>query len=142
MKWQCFRKLTMFVAPTICYLATQAVNVQALPISKSEPPILLQAPPNNCKDIDECRTLGSIIWSCLATVFACTWIAIHMNIPGPDDGRLKIALRKLGVMVLAVIAPEAVVAWAMRQWVVARRISKGTSFCLLWNLVTHVPQRT
>ena len=65
-----------------------------------------------------------------------------MNIPGPDDGRLKIAFRKLGVMVLAVIAPEFVVLWAMRQWFVARRISKGTSCCLLWNLVTHVLQRT
>jgi hypothetical protein len=52
-----------------------------------------------------------------------------MNIPAQKEKWYTIALRKAGVMVLAMIAPELVV-WAMRQWLVSRRIAKGTS-CFL-----------
>jgi hypothetical protein len=111
-------------ATLIVYCIAQAITALALPISV--PAIVTRrAPPNNCNDINECRTLWDIIWSCLATIFACTWIAVHLNIPGPDESSLRIATRKLGIMVLAIIAPELVVVWAMRQWLVARRIAKG-----------------
>jgi hypothetical protein len=29
--------------------------------------------------------LDNRVWSWLATVFACTWVAVHPNLPGPRD---------------------------------------------------------
>ena len=114
----------------VFYLVSQVV--QALPISESnfESIIARAAPPNNCNDLHNCRTIWNIIWSCLATIFACTWLALHLNIPAINEGWFMITLRKAGIMILAVIAPEIVVVWAMRQWLVARRIAISASGCL------------
>ncbi|TDL15008.1 hypothetical protein BD410DRAFT_684291, partial [Rickenella mellea] len=70
-----------------------------------------------------CRTTWSIIWSCLVTVFSCTWVAIHPNIPAPYETAFEINLRRAGIMLMAVIAPELVILWAMRQWLVARKLA-------------------
>jgi hypothetical protein len=78
-----------------------------------------------CDDIRECRTLWNIIWSCTATIFACTYVALHLNVPGPKESYLKKLSRKTGIMLLAVIAPELIVSWAMRQWILAQRIKNS-----------------
>jgi hypothetical protein len=52
-------------------------------------------------------------------MFACTWLALHLNILGPDKGWVLIALHKAGIMLLAVMVLEVVVVWAVRQWFVA-----------------------
>jgi hypothetical protein len=62
-----------------------------------------------------------------------------MNIPGQGEGPLLAVLRKVGVMGLAVIAPEVVIAWAMRQWLVARRIANGVFSFLLQRVIVYVP---
>ena len=49
---------------------------------------------------------------------------MHPNIPGPYETKLKIALRRVELMLMALMAPEFVVTWAMRQWIVARRLAK------------------
>ncbi|KAG2353828.1 hypothetical protein BDR07DRAFT_1465403 [Suillus spraguei] len=50
--------------------------------------------------------------------------AIHPNIPSPKDSPLRILWRRLGIMIMALIAPELIVTWAMRQWFSARRVTK------------------
>jgi hypothetical protein len=117
----------MLVAFTVYALTQQ--SVQALPIAE---PVISphSSSPDECNDLQECQTIWNIIWSCLATIFACTWVALHMNIPGQKEKWHTIALCKAGVMVLAMIMPELVVVWAMWQWLVSRRIAKGTS-CFL-----------
>jgi hypothetical protein len=62
------------------------------------------------------RTLWNIIWSCAATLFACTWTAIHPNIPGVDEGKLAIISRRLLIMVMVLVVPELIIAWAARQY--------------------------
>ena len=57
------------------------------------------------------------------TIFSCTWLAIHPNIPGPDEKWHRIALRHLQIMIMAVLAPEVVILWAMRQWDFARKLA-------------------
>ena len=47
-----------------------------------------------------------------------------MNVPYPDEKWYTIALRRGGLMIMAVIAPELVVMWAMRQLLVAREVEK------------------
>ncbi|KAJ7727108.1 hypothetical protein B0H16DRAFT_1779838 [Mycena metata] len=63
--------------------------------------------------VNSCRSLFDIVWGCLATMFACTWL-----------GWFSLLLRKLRMMLLMIIAPEIVVAFAARQFVSARGISK------------------
>ncbi|KAJ6565630.1 hypothetical protein DFH09DRAFT_1278646 [Mycena vulgaris] len=59
----------------------------------------------SCDDIDS-RRLCNIIWGCLTTIFACTWVSIHPNVPPPNQGWLVLLRRRLGMMLVAVIAPE------------------------------------
>ncbi|KAG2357371.1 hypothetical protein BDR07DRAFT_1297916 [Suillus spraguei] len=66
------------------------------------------------------RTLWEIIWSCAATLFACTWTAIHQNVPGMDERKFTIISRRLGIMMMALIAPELMITWATAQFLSAR----------------------
>ena len=52
------------------------------------------------------RGTWSILWSCLATIFICTWSALHLAVP-KRHGRWYLVFRKLGAMLLAAVAPEA-----------------------------------
>ncbi|KAG2360334.1 hypothetical protein BDR07DRAFT_1378087 [Suillus spraguei] len=70
------------------------------------------------------RTLWSIISSSVLTLFACTYSAIHPNIPSPKDSPGGILLRRLGIMIMALIAPELIITWAMRQWLSARQVTR------------------
>ncbi len=70
----------------------------------------------------EFRTLGSIIWSCLLTVFACTWTAIHPNLPGPDEGKLRILWTRIKLVLIALVAPEYILLWATVQRTAAKKI--------------------
>ncbi|KAG1730934.1 uncharacterized protein EDB91DRAFT_1085229 [Suillus paluster] len=69
------------------------------------------------------RSLWDIIWSCAATIFACTWTAIHPNIPGMDEKKAAVISRRLFSMVVALIAPELVITWAAQQFFSARRVA-------------------
>ncbi|KAF5317995.1 hypothetical protein D9619_012265 [Psilocybe cf. subviscida] len=66
------------------------------------------------------RSVTDIIWSCLATVFACTWVSVHPNIPHPDATDWYIRRERALLMLCGLIAPELIVLWALRQWMGAR----------------------
>ena len=70
------------------------------------------------------RTIWDILWSCLATIFACSWVSIHPNIPASNESSLRIFLRRLELMFWAVVSPEMIITWALRQWSGARRLEK------------------
>lgn len=79
------------------------------------------------------RSEWNIIWSCFATIFACSWVAIHPNIPAPSDSSIQIFVRRLALMGCMLIVPELVIVWAIREWFAAREIAekyKGMSFLL------------
>lgn len=71
------------------------------------------------------RTLWSVIWSCAATLFACTWTAIHPNIPGMDEGKVIVFCRRLCIMIMALVAPELMITWAANQFLSARDTAKA-----------------
>ncbi|KAJ7860428.1 hypothetical protein B0H14DRAFT_3446095 [Mycena olivaceomarginata] len=80
---------------------------------------------DTCDDINNCRRLFDVIWGCLATIFACTWVSVHPNVPPPGQSWLALLWRRLKMMLIAFIAPELMVGFAGRQFYVARRLSKG-----------------
>ncbi|KAJ4474384.1 hypothetical protein J3R30DRAFT_3508426 [Lentinula aciculospora] len=79
---------------------------------------------DSCDDINHCRTLLQILWSCISVLISCTWVSVHPNLPGPEESPRSILGRKIGLMLMTLIAPEIMVLWASRQWFVARKLSE------------------
>ncbi|KAK0432188.1 hypothetical protein EV421DRAFT_2040825 [Armillaria borealis] len=74
------------------------------------------------------RTLLSIIWSCLATIFACTWLAVHPNVPGRNittKGGISCGIERAKIMAITILVPEIIVAWAAEQFIVAWKLCHG-----------------
>ncbi|KAJ7151308.1 hypothetical protein C8R43DRAFT_485640 [Mycena crocata] len=90
----------------------------------SGPQLDSRALTQSCDDINECRKLSDIIWGCLATIFACTWVSVHPNVPPPNQSRLALFWRRLKLMLIAIIAPELMVGFAARQFFTARSFAK------------------
>jgi hypothetical protein len=89
----------------------------------------------DCSNAPNQRSLFNIIWGCLVTVFACTWISVHPNVPSLSDSYLTIMRRRIRIMINALIVPEGVMYWAMRQWLGSRKLArryKGQSSHILW----------
>ncbi|KAJ6565526.1 hypothetical protein DFH09DRAFT_875239, partial [Mycena vulgaris] len=70
---------------------------------------------DSCDDINNCRRLFDIVWGCLTTIFACTWVSVHPNVPPPNQSWLALLWRRLQMMFIVVIAPELMVAFPARQ---------------------------
>jgi hypothetical protein len=71
-----------------------------------------------------------ILWSCLSTVFLCTWTVQHLSVPTQAHPRttkqkfrkaLDAFARRSKYMLLTAIVPEWPVAQAILEWVLARR---------------------
>ncbi|KIM28849.1 hypothetical protein M408DRAFT_39683, partial [Serendipita vermifera MAFF 305830] len=78
------------------------------------------------------RTLANIIWSCLSTIFLCTWVAVHPNVhfrpEKQNQGWFEKWLRdpfhelvtyKLPLFIWALLVPEYILSWAVRQYLQA-----------------------
>ncbi|KAJ3475083.1 hypothetical protein NLI96_g12071 [Meripilus lineatus] len=78
-----------------------------------------------CDDIDlnSRRTRINIAVSCISTIFLCTWVAFHPNIPAPGELKWKVIRRKIGCMIGGILAPEIYVLLAARQFIAARYIA-------------------
>lgn len=109
-----------------------------------------------CNDIENCRTRWDIIWSCLTTVFLCTWVAVHPNIPEPVDNKelglwqrardwsRRFIRERVLLFVVALLVPDYMLAWAIRQRLVAYSIVKrnGTQLLVLFKKqYNEAPQR-
>lgn len=61
------------------------------------------------------RSLWDILWSCLATTFACTWVSVHPNIPYLREDKASTTRWRVFLMLLSLIAPEIMILWAFKQ---------------------------
>ncbi|GJJ09199.1 hypothetical protein Clacol_003421 [Clathrus columnatus] len=75
-------------------------------------------------NINSQRSTLDILWSCLATTFAVTWLSIHPNILSPGEKVWWIIWRRFKLMFWALVAPEFVILWAWRQRRAAHRIAE------------------
>ena len=93
---------------------------------------------NHCNDLTHCRTIWNIVWSCLATIFSCTWVAIHPNVPclrkRDANGWIKRCIWNpllsfmehcLPLFICVLLEPEYMLAWSIRQFLVNWKIAKG-----------------
>ena len=70
------------------------------------------------------RTHFDIIWSCVVTLFICTWVAIHPNVPPRREGPIRSLWRRIKLMLWTLVVPELVLLWAYRQWAAARYLGQ------------------
>ncbi|KAH9962583.1 hypothetical protein BC827DRAFT_1266825 [Russula dissimulans] len=89
---------------------------RASPLDISSPLVSRNQPqPSSCSDPLGRRSLWDIIRSCVVTILLCTWAAVHPNIPSPDERWPRIAMRRIGLMIAALVMPEVIIGWALRQ---------------------------
>ena len=97
-------------------------------------------PGAECYDIRYCRTLEGLVQSCIVTILACVWFAVHRNIPAPrvehphDNFFVRTGLfvwykildqrQAFTIFMVTLLVPEWVLAWALRQFLMARKLSK------------------
>ncbi|TFK70478.1 hypothetical protein BDN72DRAFT_535855 [Pluteus cervinus] len=70
------------------------------------------------------RTKFDLVRGCALTIFACVYSALHPNVPDPKATNWQRIYGRLKITFYALIAPEAVIWWALRQWYGARKIAK------------------
>uniref|UniRef100_A0A0W0FKU3 Uncharacterized protein n=1 Tax=Moniliophthora roreri TaxID=221103 RepID=A0A0W0FKU3_MONRR len=105
-------------------LHTLAQPIFPDPLVSNNSASLFDPETGQCININGCRTIASLLWSCLSVIFICTWTAIHPNIPRVETNSIDTAYQGLRIMIVALIAPEVIIMWAMRQWLSARNIVK------------------
>ncbi len=117
---------------TVLLLALGLLRVQAAPFSEAGPAtdptlahtIVFGIQPRAAGAEATMRTLYDIVRSCVFTIAACVYRAIHQNIPDPTMtkwGRLRVRIK---ITFYALIAPEMMIWWAMRQRYGAIEIAK------------------
>ncbi|KAF8659476.1 hypothetical protein AX16_001843 [Volvariella volvacea WC 439] len=74
-------------------------------------------------DPNKRRTIFDILYSCLGVIFLCTYISIHHNIPDQNDSSGRKMWLKVRTMLYAMLAPEVVIMWALRQRIMAGKIA-------------------
>lgn len=84
----------------------------------TEPPII------SARDFipHQSRDVWQIVWSCVSTTLACTWVSVHPNAPFFPQSDSAGLVRRLYLMVLSLIMPEFVVSWAIAQNLAAWRV--------------------
>ena len=60
------------------------------------------------------RTLFDIVSNCVSTIIICAWVSVHPNVP--PSGYWKGLWGRVQTMFWTIIAPELILAWAVRQW--------------------------
>ncbi|TVY68994.1 hypothetical protein LSUE1_G007529 [Lachnellula suecica] len=61
-----------------------------------------------------------IIWSCLVTIFLCSWSVLCLQIPGRKDRQFEIFWRRAWLTALCALGPEFTLQLALGQWSSAR----------------------
>ncbi|KAF8331707.1 uncharacterized protein EI90DRAFT_3289365 [Cantharellus anzutake] len=108
-----------------------AHNVYSAPIPPHNTTCFLQNVSDGCNDLRNCRTMWGIVYSCLLTVSACIWTAVHPDLPEPDVGIWSITSR-VGLMMVSLVSPEAILAFAWHQSLLSWRISKKCKMVKGW----------
>ncbi|KAF8170575.1 hypothetical protein BJ912DRAFT_1047864 [Pholiota molesta] len=101
-------------------------SIHAAPTLVTEVPRRISSPftsPNIGCSCPNTRSVWNIVWTCVVTIVACSWVSVHPNIPAPGKKEWQVALMRLELMIWTIIAPEMMIFWAIRQWIGARKLA-------------------
>ncbi|KAF8331661.1 uncharacterized protein EI90DRAFT_957360 [Cantharellus anzutake] len=68
--------------------------------------------------------MWGIVYSCLLTVFACIWTAVHPNVPKHYYGAWSFRSPRVGFTLLSLLSPEIILVFAWRDFFKSWEISK------------------
>ncbi|KAK0224529.1 hypothetical protein EDD85DRAFT_243759 [Armillaria nabsnona] len=143
--WQLFSQNRFLWSTDSGIASMNQISMIALVLLFSSGVFGVEISPKDSEDLPESsedqRTLLSILWSCLATIFACTWLSIHPNVPGRNittRGPISCTIERVKIMVIAIIAPEAIVGWAAEQFIVAWTVCYSEYFMSLRGYPTYI----
>src|ERR1700761_2370286 len=67
------------------------------------------------------RSTYDVLWSCLVTIFACVYTALHMNIPARHDSKWRRFRRRVKWVFINFLAPEIATSLALTEYLACRR---------------------
>lgn len=115
----------VFTAPLIPALAIAGqVDASPTPVFLL-PNTLVAERPSACNDINSCRTLWGIIYSCIITIFTCTYVSFHPDVPDRTHTMWRIRATHICSVLLGFLLPEFMIAKAVVQWRWARKSEPG-----------------
>ncbi|KAF8649023.1 hypothetical protein AX16_006065 [Volvariella volvacea WC 439] len=76
------------------------------------------------RDPSKTRSTSELVWNCLGTIFVCTYVAIHPNMPNQSASKREKVWQKVKICLYALLAPEAIIMLAMRQRFSAAKIAQ------------------
>ncbi|KAF8644494.1 hypothetical protein AX16_008434 [Volvariella volvacea WC 439] len=95
------------------------------PVPPTSPVLTAFVAISDCiRDPSKIRSTSELVWNCLGTIFVCTYVAIHPNMPDRNASSRQKMWQKVKTCLYALLAPEAVIAMAMRQRFLASRIAR------------------
>ncbi|TFK69567.1 hypothetical protein BDN72DRAFT_819868 [Pluteus cervinus] len=118
--------LTILLATLLACLRARAIPISpGLATVSTAIDIAISGVPSECDCPGaDVRSMYDIVKGCLVTIGACVYRAVHQNIPDPTLsfwGRLRVTIK---VTFYALIAPEMMIWWALRQWVGAKNVAR------------------
>ncbi|KAF8645411.1 hypothetical protein AX16_007835 [Volvariella volvacea WC 439] len=94
-------------------------------VSPTSPILNTFAAISDCiRDPRKIRSTPELVWNCLGTIFVCTYAAIHPNMPDRNASKRRRMWQKAKTSLYALLAPEVIIVFAMRQRVFASKIAR------------------
>ena len=115
------KTLTMLLLLLFAYLTHNVTQVSTIPLAQETQSLSTLYTRLDDQYFGD-RSVWSIVWSCFATLFACSWVAVHPNVPRATDSETLIFGRRLAMMGYMLLAPELVILWAAQQHFSAKEI--------------------
>ncbi|KAF8312777.1 uncharacterized protein EI90DRAFT_3004468 [Cantharellus anzutake] len=113
-----------------------AYNVYSAPTPPHNTTCFLQNVSDGYNDPRNYRMIWGILYSCLLTVFACIWTAVHPDLPQSYDDDASVLILRAVMMTWSLVLPEFTLALAWDQFLISRRISEKFEMVEGWTL-TH-----
>jgi len=111
----------LLLATTIAYtLAYSTGNVLPIRSSWKSMHTIPSLPPRDDTQ-DMCpRQILEIVWYCIATLIASSWLAVHPSLLSPGQPKFLRFLQRTLAMIRTIIIPEFVIHLAMEEWYTTR----------------------
>ncbi|KZP18182.1 hypothetical protein FIBSPDRAFT_745779, partial [Athelia psychrophila] len=115
----------------IHHLFQEGANALPIPSTDASDPGTLPS----CLDIRYCRQTSDIVIGCLVTVFACTWVSLHPNVPKPGTSSWGKLGNQVLFAVMALFLPEIIAIMAMNDLTRSRQILADRLYVAPWTIV-------
>lgn len=77
---------------------------------------------------DVCPLTIGLLWGCFATLFLCTWSAIHPDLAAETESEWDFLLRRIGFVIVCLVAPELFACYALATLREAYKLRAEVSF--------------